>query len=441
MRHHAEGYYVSVNVAPHSDRSPVDDAAFGGGIGRTSGAAVGVASLIGGLSGYVALLLAARLLDPAANADFLVLWGAAFTAFGILGGIQVEATRAVHAAGSGHGGTGPRISLVGAGIGLCAAALVLITGWLWAPMLLGDGWRIAVVMLAVGITGFSVHVAIAGALAGRERWQSYAAVIAAEASMRLLLVLGAAAVVATYGGFVVAATAGTAAWALLAVASPTVRASLSARTDVQLRPLLAGIGHASVAAASTAILLVGFPVLLRLTTSGSEHESTAAIVLAVALTRGPLLIPLGAFQSVAITHFMRDPQRGLRALVPVVRVLVPVAMLAALVAALIGPPFLRAVRDEYDVSAAMFFGLTLAAALLALLTISGACCVAIGAQRWYSRGWVVATAVSFGILAAPMALSPRVVASLVVGPLVGMVVHGISVHAAGGRSRPLGPEQ
>ena len=64
-------------------------------IGGRGMASVGIASVVAAGSGYLVLVVVARYLEPSVNADFLVYWSLLFGGFGILGGIQQEATRSV----------------------------------------------------------------------------------------------------------------------------------------------------------------------------------------------------------------------------------------------------------------------------------------------------------------------------------------------------------
>ena len=66
---------------------------------------------VSGVAGYVVLVLAARVLDLATNASFLVFWGALYAVFGALVGQTTETTRAVFSSG----GRGPTAVLAGAG--------------------------------------------------------------------------------------------------------------------------------------------------------------------------------------------------------------------------------------------------------------------------------------------------------------------------------------
>jgi ribose/xylose/arabinose/galactoside ABC-type transport system permease subunit len=50
--------------------------------------------------------------------------------------------------------------------------------------------------------------------------------------------------------------------------------------------------------------------------------------------------------------------------------------------------------------------------------------LALGHHFDYSIGWVVATVASIVLLLLPVPIADRAVLSLVVGPIVGLVVHG-----------------
>ena len=109
---------------------------------------------------------------------------------------------------------------------------------------------------------------------------------------------------------------------------------MSARADVGLGPFLARILSACSAAAASALLLVGFPVLLRATTPDAEFATAAPLILAVSLSRAPLLVPLGAYQTVAVTKVMIG---GLRTLLGPTLVVVGATLLGALLAYPLGP--------------------------------------------------------------------------------------------------------
>ena len=77
---------------------------------------------------------------------------------------------------------------------------------------------------------------------------------------------------------------------------------------------LRGAAHSIAAAGASAILVMGFPVLLK-ATSGDLGAAGGVVILAVTLTRAPLLVPLTAMQGNLIAHFVDQRAERLRALV------------------------------------------------------------------------------------------------------------------------------
>ena len=104
------------------------------------------------IAGYLVLVLTARHLDAAENADFLVFWAALFSVFGVLVGIATETTRAVFAAESdGHPvGRRPRGSGGSPTIGVGTAVVLGVSGLWWGSHLFGDRWTDLLPVLLVG---------------------------------------------------------------------------------------------------------------------------------------------------------------------------------------------------------------------------------------------------------------------------------------------------
>ncbi|MBU5424043.1 hypothetical protein KQI48_15345 [Cellulomonas hominis] len=390
---------------------------------------VGLASLVAAGAGYLVLLIAARVLTPAANADFLAFWGLLFFCFGILGGLQNETTRAVRV-GLLDGAVaprGPRAVRFGLLVGASLAAALAVTSPLWASRVLGpDPWPL-VAVVAVSVVAFSGHASVAGALAGGGAWSPYARLVGAESLVRLVLTAGAAAVGWGVAGLAAGAGLAAATWLGFA-ATPAVRAARRHRVGVPARAYAATTVQAMVGTAASAALVVGFPVLLRVTTPAEAYAQAGPLLLAVQLTRAPLLIPLNAYQGVAITHFLQHRDRGARPLVQVGGAIVAVGAVGAGAAALVGPWLMAVVLGpDYRVSPGLLAGLTASACALALLTLTGAAVLALGRHAAYALGWLAATVVSAALLVLPGDLNPRAVLSLAVGPLVGVLVHAFVV--------------
>ncbi|WP_107767856.1 polysaccharide biosynthesis protein [Nocardioides terrigena] len=390
---------------------------------RNPGGLVLMAALVSGVTGYLVLILAARTLSPATNAYFLVFWGALFSVYGVLTGLTTETTRAVVASRGRSGRT--RVVPVVLSVGVAMTAGLAASGAMWAPRLFGSDWVSLLVVTTTGVLLFAVHSSLAGAASGTGEWRAYSLLVAVEPSLRLVLTALAAALSAPLLGFAWATAAASGAWLVLSVVSRRYRALWAVRSDVDPRGLYGRLLAACAAAAASSLLLVGYPVLLGLTTDQVVFETAAPLMLAVSLSRAPLLVPLGAYQNVLVTRVVL---RGPRAVLPALLVLAGLTCLGTVLAWLIGPWTLRIVNPDYLVSGAIFATLLVASGLLALLTVSGAVAIGLNRHVIFLAGWIVATVVAFGVLLIPGSLEARVIGSLLLGPVAGTLVHLTALH-------------
>ena len=377
------------------------------------------ASLVSGVSGYLALILAARTLSPADNAEFLVFWGTVFALYGVLIGVTTETTRAVTTTRADRPATTLLLPVV-VGFGLTLVAVVALSGLVWAPAVLGTDWLPLLGATALGSALFAVHVAVSGVASGRGAWSGYSLLVAGETSSRLLLFVVVALTAASVTGFAVASAVASGFWLLATLFSRRYRDLWNQRVEADVRGLLRRLVASCAATGVSALLLVGYPVLLRVTTPDDVFAGAAPLVLAVSLCRAPLLVPLGAYQNVVVS---RVAANGVRALVPVLVGLGAVTAVGALAAWPVGPWALRLVNPDYHVDGAVFAGLVLGAGLVAVLTVTGAAAVALDHHTVYLAGWIAATVTTLGVLLVPGVLEARVVTSLLVGPAVGVLVH------------------
>jgi len=394
-------------------------------VGRRDAVGIAVATGVSALGGYVALALAARTLSVADNTVFVTWWSVLFVVFGLLSGFSVEMTRAVAAARQDGSPSGaPTVRRVAAGVGLVTVVVCALTSPLWSRAVLPSGHGALVVPVCVGALAFAVHSGLVGALAGARRWKPYARLVGAEALWRLLLVSLAALLGLGLGGLAWASALGATAWVLVVVLSPAARGAGRERTDASAGVVVRRVAAATVASGASAVLVVGYPSLIAATTPAAAFATAAPLLLAVSLTRAPLMVPLNAFQGVAVAHFVAHQERGLRALAPIAAVVVGVGVVAAALAALVGPWLMTFVfGPAYDVPGALLGVLTLAAVCLALLTLTGALCQALTRHRAFVAGWLAASAAAVVVLMVPGGLEQRAVLGLVVGPVVGLVVH------------------
>jgi O-antigen/teichoic acid export membrane protein len=396
-----------------------------GPITRASVTRVGTATVLSALCGYAVLYLAARDLEPAGFSVFGVFWGAFGLVTGAAFGLLQEATREVRSTRYAEVVAGPRTHpmRVAAMVGVVAAAAIAASSPLWSAHVFVESQWLSVALLSVGLAGFCLHATLLGMLAGTNRWTEYGSLMVTDAGMRVAV--AAATFVVGWGlvGYLWATVAGAIAWLLLLIASPSTRAAARLLTPGGTVTFLRGASHSIAAAGASAILVMGFPVLLK-ATSGDLGATGGVVILAVTLTRAPLLVPLTAMQGNLIAHFVDQHTERLRALVQPALLVVGLGALGVLLAGVFGPWLLReGFGAEYRADGELLAWLTAAAVAIALLTLTGAAAVAAALHRAYSLGWVSATLASALLLLLPVGLETRTVIALLCGPLVGIAVH------------------
>ncbi|GAB3434199.1 hypothetical protein GCM10027517_02010 [Phycicoccus ginsengisoli] len=394
-------------------------------IGRRHAAGVGLASLASAVVSYVVLVLAAHRLSPADNSLFLAYWALLFGAFGVVTGFSSEATRAVHRSSP----TGARVVPGAVGLAALIGLVIAASGIWWAPHVLDARHAWLAWVVAAAAVAYAGQLSLQGVLTGRRRWSGVIAITGLDAVTRLVVVLAVVLVAPSLPTLAVASALSAFAWLLLLVFR-RVRRGVSTRGDVDLRGLVSNLGHAATASSASALLVVGFPVLIRLLSTQQEYLTSASLLLAISLTRAPLMVPLNAYQGVALTHVMAHRDRGITAIYPIVAVVLGATAAASALADLLGPTVLQLVLGAaYAVDGWVLAWLTASAGLLALLTVTGACVIGLGRHRVYAAGWASATVVAIAVLAAPWSLDVRVPASLTLGPLVGLFIHVAGLRA------------
>ena len=396
-----------------------------GPITRGSVARVGVATAATALCGYLVLYLAARDLDPAGFSVFGVFWGAFGLVTGAANGLLQETTREVRSAGHVAASPGPQTHplRVAAVIGVVAGLVIAGSAPLWAGHVFVEARWTSVVLLSVGLAGFCMHATLLGMLAGAGRWTQYGSLMVTDAGMRVTVAAATFAMSWGLVGYLWATVCGAVAWLVMLVASRTARAAAQLVAYVDTATFLRGAAHAVAAAGASAILVMGFPVLLK-ATSGDLGSTGGVVILAVTLTRAPLLVPLTAMQGNLIAHFVDQSTERMRALVGPAAVVLGLGAVGVVTAGLAGPWLLRVgFGADYRADGALLAWLTAAAVSIALLTLTGAATVAAAMHRAYSLGWIGATVVSTLLLLLPLQLETRTVVALLCGPLVGIAVH------------------
>jgi O-antigen/teichoic acid export membrane protein len=392
---------------------------------------VGAATVLSALCGYAVLYLAARDLEPAGFSVFAVFWGAFGLLAGSANGLLQESTREVRQARqlSEAPPAGPRIHpmWVAVLVGVFAAVAVVGTAPLWSGHVFVEARWLSVGLLSVGIAGFCMHATLLGVLAGVNGWSQYGSLIVGDAVGRVTVATATFLVGWGLVGYLWATVAGSIAWFVLLLASPTTRSAARLLTPGTTATFLRGASHSIAAAGASAILIMGFPVLLK-ATSADLGAAGGVVILAVTLTRAPLLVPLTAMQGNLIAHFVDQRDRRLRSLIAPVAALAVLGAAAVLVAGLFGPWLLRtAFGPDYLAGGALLAWFTTAAVAIALLTLTGAATVAAALHRAYAVGWIGATLASTLLLLLPWELETRTIVALLCGPMVGIAVHVVAL--------------
>jgi O-antigen/teichoic acid export membrane protein len=386
---------------------------------------VGSATALSALCGYAVVYLAARDLAPAGFSVFAVFWGAFGLATGATNGLLQETTREVRAVcrtGIVAGGQTRPLRVAGL-VGLVAAVALAGSSPLWSTQVFVNARWLSVGLLSAGLAGFCLHATLLGMLAGANRWTQYGALMVTDAVIRVAVALAAFVIGWGLVGFLWATVAGAVAWLIMLAGSPSARATARLLTPGNTTTFLRGAAHSITAAGASAILVMGFPVLLKATSAQLGTEG-GVVILAVTLTRAPLLVPLTAMQGNLIAHFVDERRKRLPALIAPAALVGGVGATGVLAAGLVGPWLLRVgFGPDYHAGGALLAWLTAAAVAIAMLTLTGAAAVAAALHRAYALGWVGATVAATLLLLLPLPLETRTVIGLLCGPLVGIGVH------------------
>ena len=191
------------------------------------------------------------------------------------------------------------------------------------------------------------------------------------------------------------------------------------------------------ASGSTAVLITGFPTLVKLTNPDTTGQAVtaAAVIYAVTLTRAPLLVPLQQFQSAIIVRFVQGDRSPWNALAGPLAIVWAVGLVGSGLAWLIGPWLFEVIlrQEIFAVPGSLLAALTLGATATATLMVTGCATIAYDRHGLYLAGWVVATVVAVAILMGPWELATGAALALIIGPLVGLVVHLVALF---GRKAP-----
>lgn len=395
-----------------------------------------LATIIAGLSGFVVIIIAAWALGDSSqlSEEFTAYWGLFFAGTGVLTGLTQETTRAV-TAGRARGGVA---GVPGVSVGFrpflfsfVVAAIVLVvlgaSAPLWIGQLLSELQGVGVGLLAVGLASYAIQATISGILSGCQLWKEYASLISLDTGVRMVLAVVAWLLGYQLLAFLVITVVGSISWLVIVLCFGSVRSVLGSVADVSRGVFIRQALLAMAASGATAVLITGFPTLLKFTNPSAVAGgvSMAAVSYAVILTRAPLLVPLQQFQSAIIVRFVKGTSGPLKTLASPLAIVWAVGLVGAGFAWLVGPWILDVVlqKELFAVPGWLLAMLTLGATTTASLMVSGCAAIAFERHGIYLTGWIVATVVAVGFLLGPFDLGVAAGLALIVGPLCGLVVH------------------
>ena len=389
------------------------------------------ASVLSGAAGYVVTTIVAARLGPAGYAGFAVFWSSLYLVVGAFGGVQQEATRASTSAELTGGMGGARLGAFGAIAAAALFAILLGTAPAWSgPVFTESGFALAA-PLAVGAASYVLVATVCGGLYGIRRWGWLAVLIAGDGILRLI---GVGAVL-LFGGSVVPL-----AWAValpfpvtLALVVPFLARDLrrALRSDVGFGRLARNVLRTVVAAAAMATLISGFPLLVSVTSPEAPAAVLGTLILAFTLARAPIVVPLMALQSYLIVKFAEPEWPRVRRLLQLGATVLIAGIVLGAAAAAFGVPLLELLfGTQAQVASAGLFWIVGSAGLVAALCITGPALLAESRLGLYAVGWAVSALGAVTVLVLPFDLTARLALALIVGPVLGLAVHGLGLAVA-----------
>lgn len=382
-----------------------------------------LATVVAGVAGYLLQGLVGRFVTPDVFLRFSVFWSTIYLLVAALSGLQQETARAAHPAPTDKDAPG-RVLGFGVVCALGVGVLITATSPLWAGLIFPTHPVTFVLALVIGAAGY-VGVALMGGLFyGVKAWPAIAGAMIVDALLRLVFVSGALLAEASLD--IIAAAVVLPFPLTLGLLWLATRARVKGRYVLDVPPsrLAWNATRAVGGSISTGVLTSGYPLLIGATSTAEPEAIVGALVFVVTITRAPLVIPALTLQSFLTVHFRERTDAARSRLLRLLAGVVVISLLLAAVAFVVEPWLLRTIWGEgYVVSAAVCAGIVLTSGVTAGLCVSGAATLASSRHGAFVAGWGVAAVASVVLLFLPVELEARVLISMGVGPLLGVMVH------------------
>ena len=390
--------------------------------------AILAATVLSGIASYVITWLVPRSIGISDYAVFAIFWAFVYLVVGALFGIQQEITRGTRPVVEGS-----PIQLNRArNFGLGAAAIVLVVVIGSAPFWVNaifpvQGWLL-VWPLAIGTASFVLVATLCGTLYGLSQWTPLAVLMVVDSFLRLALI----GTVLLFTSDLVAL-----AWAVVIpfpatvlLVWPFIRGRVIGRAQLGsgYRSIAWNVARTVVAAASNGVMVSGLPLLIGLTSPGVPDVTVGLVVLTATLVRAPLIIVAMSLQSYLIVRFRDETAHFARLFLTLLGVALAGGVVLAAVGWLIGPAVFAFLFPGEPTPEGWFIALLVgSSALVAAVCIGAAAVLSRDQHVFYSLGWLAGAVVTVGALLLPIDFMARIVVALVAGPIIALLVLGLSM--------------
>lgn len=390
-----------------------------------------ISTAVAGAAGFVIQIGVGILMGPGEQyLSFSVFWSALYLVIGALSGIQQEVARASAQGIGSERGTGTSLWRFIAFSGTIVVSAIGISSLLWGEVVFEVDVGQSVVFLALGALGYVVLASQSGVLYGTGRWNILALSIVADPVLRCaFLAVAVGAMLGVYATqlavviplFVTTGLVGLIWW----------KSKMAVELDVGIRRLLWNVSRAVVGSAATAILVSGFPLFLKVSLQGTDPELVATIIFVINFTRAPIVIPLLALQSYMIVSFAKNSTHIWNRLLKICGTAFGAAIFIAVVGFFLSPWVFGVVLGGAYLPNPAFVGSVVAASgLTAALCATGSAALSKSLHGVFSAGWLAAAVTSVLLLFVPFSPEGRVILALSVGPIVGLMIHGLGLARA-----------
>lgn len=382
-----------------------------------------IATGIAGGTGYLITLVAGMQLGPADYVAFGVLWSSLFLTTGTLNGLQQEVARATRPRSDGSGG--PVVRDVVLGIAAIVFVATLGTYPLWGHLIFTSASAWLALPLALGLVGHTIATALIGMLHGLRQVRLIAGIVILDALLRLVLVVVVLGVTHELPPV---------SWALVLPYAVTplllwtlARARLThAHIDVNRRTLVKHAGSTILSAAASGAMISGISLLIVASGRDEPAAQVGAVIFAVNIIRAPLIIVVAAFQNYIVVR-LRDRVDWLPLLLRIAVAIVFGMLAFTTFIRLFGEGLFSLLLHGEHIDPTLLALVAGSGGLVALMCLTGAAIIAQGRHSANTAGWIVAAMVTGVLLFTVPGFNVAVPAALLVGPVAGLVVHGMAI--------------